>query len=94
MKCPICSKEFAKGKRALHAHMMKDHLTEYREKGCKLEAFGVEPDPIQKSDPPEDFRPLNLGDPLEKIAYDEGYRYFAGGNAYKTAECRKMGWIA
>lgn len=94
MKCPICSKEFAKGRRAVHAHMLKDHAAEYREKGCKLEAFGVKPDPVIKTEPPEDFRPLDMSNQLEKAAYEAGYRYYADGQAYMTAECRKLGWIA
>ncbi len=93
MKCPICNKEMKNG-RALHAHMMKSHMEEYREKGCKLSAFGIEKEQLEKTAPPDDFRPLNLSDQLEKIAYDEGYRYFSGGSAYKAAECRKLGWIS
>lgn len=94
MKCPICGKEFAKGKRALHAHMLKDHAAAYREKGCKLEAFGVKDDPARNVEPPEDFRTLDLDQPLEKAAYEAGYRYYSNGNAYFPAECRKNGWIA
>lgn len=93
VKCPICNKEFSKGKRALHAHMMKDHLEAYREKGCKLEAFGIKPEPVKKTEPPEDFRPLDLSDSLEKAAYQAGYRYYAGEECYTSAECKKLGWI-
>lgn len=39
-KCPICGKEYTDG-RALHAHMLKSHLAEYRAADCSLEKMGV-----------------------------------------------------
>lgn len=56
MKCPICNKEFSNGWRAVHAHMLKSHIEEYRAKGCKLSAFGI----TEK----EEFK--NLGKPKGK----------------------------
>ena len=116
MKCPICGKEYEKGWRAVHAHMLKDHTAEYRKKGCKLSAYGLDiksepgntrkpkqkPEskapkkrnaPAGQKQPPDDFRPLNRADQDESAAYDEGYRYFSGGNAYTSDECREKGWI-
>lgn len=53
MKCPICGKDYQKGWRAVHAHMMKDHLSEYRAKGCKLSAYGID----IKADPGPQAKP-------------------------------------
>lgn len=110
MKCPICGKDYPKGYASLHAHMMKAHMDEYRKKGCKLAAYGIDTKakdqsaqpkpkdqpkgkPIKKKEPPEDFRPLDRTDPEELAAYNEGCRYYSGGCAYTTEECREMGWI-
>lgn len=93
MKCPLCDRSDLKNTRALHAHMLKSHLEEYRARGCKLSAFGVKPETPVKSPVPDDFRPLNLNDPMEAAAYEAGYRYFSGEMVYKPAECKKRGWI-
>lgn len=113
MKCPICDRDFPKGFRAVHAHMMKDHLEEYRKKGCSLKNFGIDinaPEnkpapkegkpsqqpkgkPVKKKEPPDDFRPLDRSNADEAAAYAEGCRYYSGGCAYTTEECREMGWI-
>jgi hypothetical protein len=93
--------------------MLKDHTAEYKSKGCKLSAYGIDtkaepgqkpaakpkkPEAQKKSRPvkknrPEDFRVLNRTDPDEREAYEEGYRYYSGGNAYTGDECREKGWI-
>lgn len=96
-KCPLCASEYEKW-RSLHGHMLKSHTAEYKAKGCKLSAYGIvinagaDSKPTKK-EPPEDFRALDLSDPDEKEAYDEGFRYYTNGNACTSAECKEMGWI-
>jgi hypothetical protein len=95
MKCPICGKDFPKGKRAVNAHMLKDHKKEYAEKGYSLAAFGVKDEPPKKLDPPEGFRVLDLDDKYEKMAYEAGYRYIDDQeNVYDRAEAKRNRWIA
>lgn len=101
-KCPICGVEYA-GWRSLHGHMLKSHTAEYKAKGCRLSAYGININsapgqkPIKqqpkKTEPPEDFRPLDLSDPDERECYDEGFRYYANGYACTSAECKERGWL-
>ncbi|MBR0596602.1 hypothetical protein [Sinanaerobacter chloroacetimidivorans] len=95
MICPICKKEGLKNRNALHAHMLKSHLEEYRAKDCKLEAFGVvkEEPGAGRKEAPEGFRPLNKSHPLERAAYDAGMRYTDGDDVWTAAECKKAGWL-
>lgn len=93
MKCPICEKDFPKGKRSVNAHMLKDHKAEYAAKGYSLAAFGVKDEPKEKKEVPEDFRALDLSEKYEKMAYEAGYRYIAGDECFTTAECKKAGWL-
>lgn len=95
MKCPLCENEYngAHPDKQVHAHMLKAHRAEYAAKGNKLSAFGLKKEPPIKTDPPEDFRPLELTDQWERSAYNDGYRYFANDAAYTTAECKQKGWI-
>jgi len=99
INCPICEKDL-KSPRALHAHMLKSHIDEYRAKGCKISNFGIEEkfETVWKkkestSIAPEDFRTLDLSNPLEREAYSEGYCFVSDGNVYTIAECKEKGWI-
>ena len=79
-KCPICGKTFNDG-RALHAHMLKSHLAEYRAADCSLEKMGVPENervfgrfkagdgkrhkPVRPSDLPEKPAGFRLLDPAD-----------------------------
>ena len=96
-KCPLCDAQYEKW-RSLHGHMLKSHTAEYKTKGCKLSAYGITIGSLadhapKKSEPPEDFRPLDLSDPDEKECYQEGFRYYANGYACTSEECKERGWI-
>jgi len=93
-KCPLCEKEFLKTK-ALHGHMLKSHLTEYRTNGCKLSSYGIfhAKHHFEISGAPDGFRPLDLSNQLEKAAYERGYRFLYNGDCYTIDEVKSRGWI-
>ena len=81
--CPICNKEF-KGFKNLHGHMLRSHPEEFRERKCMLSAWGIRFDPMleEKDDQDPERKPvknqirlLNLNDPAEAAAYNDGFRY-------------------
>lgn len=108
VKCPLCDKEYKDG-RALHAHMLKAHLSEYRAAGCKLSAFGVDarfsatrkkPAAASFSDPDPAGRPVGLrmlraSDPVEAVARSRGYRFIDedSESIYTLDEVKRRGWI-
>lgn len=107
-KCPLCDKEYEKI-RALHGHMLKAHVEEYRAKDCKLSNFGLiyggirTPETRKKAEVnkggsagsarPSDFRILNKSNSEELAAYEEGYRFLSGGTVYSVEEAQERGWI-
>jgi len=107
--CPICQKEYLKI-RALHAHMLKSHYSEYKAKDCILKNFGIVYNPKEKNkvvdrrksgrrkedfylSRPADLRVINQKDPIEKKAYNDGYRYVANGECYTSEEVKLRRWI-
>lgn len=104
-KCPLCGREYENG-RGLHAHMLKAHVEEYRAAGCRVENVASGSDGTktfakkekkeqkeQRPSRPAGLRPLRKTDRAEAAAYEEGFRYTDGENAYTAEECQEAGWL-
>lgn len=85
VKCKLCGKEY-KNRRGLNAHLLKAHIDEYRQSGCKLDQFCTG---VQNVNDDVQIRPLNLEDEAEQRAYESGYRFTDGDNLYTDDDMRK-----
>lgn len=85
IKCNLCGKEFSDA-RKMHGHLIRSHNEEYKAAGYDMERLteGYKRRPPKFS---SSLRLLNLNDPAEAAAYDDGYRYIDGaGELYKEKE--------
>lgn len=90
-ECPICGREL-KNARARHAHMMKDHLVDYRAHNCRVANYVSDE---EKGDPiPAGFRLLNKSDVVERAAYEQGFRFIDDQEEiYNVDDVKSRGWI-
>ena len=91
--CPLCSK-FYDNRRSLNAHMLKAHYDDYKAHGCSIDAYNSM-DGMKEVIENISVRPLDLSVEVEKLAYDEGYRFIndADGMCYTVDEAKAKGWL-
>ena len=90
-ECPLCKREM-RNARALHAHMMKDHLEDYRAHNCRVANYVTD---MVKGDPiPKGFRLLDKTDSTERAAYEQGYRFIDDSEeVYTIDDVKNRGWV-